>query len=216
MNQLDLAGLLASRLCHDLVGPVGAINNGLEVLVDEPDAEMQRQAIQLLIHSAGEAARRLKFYRLAFGASGGDAVARNLSEAREAAAGLFEEGKITLDWQEAAAESAPIIGNTAIKLLLNMIVVGAEALTRGGALAVRLEQAEAGFRLLVSAVGPGASLQEDTRRLLTGDSDGIDLQARSIQPYFTSRLAAELKTNVSANNPEVGRVEIAASIAPSS
>lgn len=87
MNQLDLAGLLASRLCHVLVGPVGAINNGLEVLVDEPDAEMRRQAIELLIHSAGEAARRLKFYRLAFGASGGDAVARNLSEAREAAAG---------------------------------------------------------------------------------------------------------------------------------
>lgn len=212
MNQLDLAGLLASRLCHDLVGPVGAINNGLEVLVDEPDAELQRQAIELLIHSAGEAARRLKFYRLAFGASGGVAVARNLNEAREAAAGLFEEGKITFDWQEAAAESAPALGNQAIKLLLNMIVVGAEALARGGTLSVRLQQAEADLRLLIAAVGPGASLQEDTRRLLAGDSEGIDLQPRSIQPYFTSRLAAELGTDVSAISPEVGRVEITASL----
>lgn len=215
MNQLDLAGLLASRLCHDLVGPVGAINNGLEVLVDEPDAELQRQAIELLIHSAGEAARRLKFYRLAFGASGGVAVARNLNEAREAAAGLFEEGKITFDWQEAATESAPALGNQTIKLLLNMIVVGAEALARGGTLSVRLEQAEADLRLLIAAVGPGASLQEDTRRLLAGDSEGIDLQPRSIQPYFTSRLADELGTNVSAVSPEVGRVEITASLSPS-
>ena len=187
MNQMDLAGLLASRLCHDLVGPVGAINNGLEVLVDEPDAEMQRQAIELLIHSAGEAAR-------------------SLNEARAAAAGLFEEGKITLDWQEAEAELAPALGNKAIKLLLNMIVVGAEALARGGTLAVRLEQAESDLRLLISAKGPGASLQEDTRRLLAGDSEGIDLQPRSIQPYFTSRLAAELGTTaVSADESETGK-----------
>lgn len=215
MNQLDLAGLLASRLCHDLVGPVGAINNGLEVLVDEPDAEMQRQAIALLIHSAGEAAGRLKFYRLAFGASGGEGVAMSLKEAREAAAGLLEKGKITLDWPEAAAESAPAIGNKAGKLLLNMIVVGAEALARGGTLAVRLERAEADLRLLISAEGPGASLKEDTRRLLAGDSEGIDLHPRSIQPYFISRLAAELGTNVSVVSPEVGRVEIAASLSPS-
>src|SRR5262245_66554930 len=97
-----LANLLCSRLCHDLVGPVGAIGNGLEVLADEDDAEMRRQAIELLTFSAEEASRRLKFYRLAFGAAGGGEVALSLGEAREASRGLLTGGQVGLDWPDAA------------------------------------------------------------------------------------------------------------------
>jgi histidine phosphotransferase ChpT len=212
MNELDLVALLSSRLCHDLVGPVGAINNGLEVLVDESDADMQRQAIELLVHSAGEAARRLKFYRLAYGASGGEGVPIGQQEAREAALGLFEESKISLVWPEQAAPPMPAMGKGAVKLLLNMIVVGAEALARGGTLAVALEPADADLRIRVSSVGPGAGLNEETQRLLDGDSSGTELQPRSIQPFFTYRLAADLGSAVSVDVSEVGRVEIAATL----
>ena len=128
MKTLDLAALLSSRLCHDLVGPIGALNNGLEILVDKTDAELRRRAIGLMVDSAGLAARRLKFYRLAYGAVPGDGVSISLDEAREAARGLFEASKITLDWPDELVGAEVHADKAAVTLLLNMIARPARAL----------------------------------------------------------------------------------------
>ena len=70
-SSLDLASLLCSRLCHDMLSPVGALSNGLELLADEKDPEMRRRCFELLEQSARISADKLKFFRLAFGAAGG-------------------------------------------------------------------------------------------------------------------------------------------------
>ena len=93
-----LLSLLCSKLCHDLVGPISAIGNGVEILEDEDDSEMRKQAIELLAHSAELAAIRLKFMRLTFGAAGGEGVAISLAEARRTAADFLAGGRGELDW----------------------------------------------------------------------------------------------------------------------
>jgi histidine phosphotransferase ChpT len=70
-----LMELMASRLCHDLASPVGAVMSGLE-LMQEFEDETADDALRLMGDSARIAARRLAFYRLAFGFAGN---ARNLT-----------------------------------------------------------------------------------------------------------------------------------------
>jgi len=213
METLELAALLSSRLCHDLVGPIGAVHNGLEILADETDAEMRRRAIELTGQSATEAARRLQFYRLAFGSARRDGASLGLDKARDAARGLFEAGKITLDWPDAYLGSELTNDQAVVKLLLNMIVVGAEALARGGTLSVSLSREDSRLRLLVVASGPGANLSEETRMLLAGSEDPDAVNARSVQPFFTARLAEAQNSGIKSSSPEVGRVDIEAALA---
>src|SRR5258707_2354551 len=70
MNDLDFAALLVSRVCHDLVSPVGAVVNGLEVLEDETDPAMRADALRLVASSSEQATARLQFARIAFEAAG--------------------------------------------------------------------------------------------------------------------------------------------------
>lgn len=213
METLELVALLASRLCHDLVGPIGAVHNGLEILADETDAEMRRRAIELTGQSATQAARRLQFYRLAFGGARRDSASLSLGEARDAARGLFESGKIALEWPDAYLDPELTSDRTVVKLLLNMIVVGAEALARGGTLSVSLSRDDSRLRLLVSASGPGANLSDETRMLLAGAEDSDAVNARSVLPFFSACLAEALNSGIKSSSPEVGRVEIEVAVA---
>ena len=131
MNDLDLTAMLCSRLCHDLISPIGAVNNGIEVLSEEDDESMRAQALDLVSYSAGEAVRRLQFYRMAFGASGASSTSLPLGEARKVAKGLLSSGRIALDWPETGPEQKTELSRTAQRLLLNLILVGVEALARG-------------------------------------------------------------------------------------
>jgi histidine phosphotransferase ChpT len=102
MNAIDLASLLCSRLCHDLLSPVGALNNGIELLADEQDPEMRERCLELLAESAKASANKLKFYRLAFGAGGGFGDEIDTHEARAALEGLYSADKRTeLGWMVA-------------------------------------------------------------------------------------------------------------------
>src|SRR5258707_12016455 len=116
MNPVDLASLLCSRLCHDLMSPVGALNNGIELLADETDPEMRDKCLELLADSARASANKLKFFRLAFGAAGGFGEEIDTHEAEAALEGLFgPERRIELGW----AGSAGKLPKGAIKVLLN-------------------------------------------------------------------------------------------------
>ena len=99
MNAIDLASLLCSRLCHDLLSPVGALNNGLELMADEQDPEMRERCLELLNESARASANKLKFFRLAFGAAGGFGDQIDTREAKIALEGLFGADKrVELGW----------------------------------------------------------------------------------------------------------------------
>ncbi|MHA1190655.1 MAG: histidine phosphotransferase family protein, partial [Alphaproteobacteria bacterium] len=130
--QIDMrvAELLASRLCHDLVGPIGAVNNGMELLEDE-DLGMSDDAIQLSASSARQAANLLQFYRLAYGMAGGR-IGGDMGDLQNLATGFLSSGKTALNWLVGtpAGEAPEGLG----KLLLNLIVLGDECLPRGGSL----------------------------------------------------------------------------------
>src|SRR5687767_7685172 len=136
MNAIDLASLLCSRLCHDLLSPVGALNNGLELMADEQDPEMRERCLELLHESARASANKLKFFRLAFGAAGGFGETIDTREAKSALEGLFgPERRIELGWIVADSR----LPKGAVKLLLNLALIAGDALVRGGRLDVGAE-----------------------------------------------------------------------------
>jgi len=178
IDDFELAALLCSRLCHDLIGPVGAIGNGLEVLEDERDAAMREQAMDLVGQSAEQAARKLRFYRLAFGAATGGGS--DLAEARRAAEEMFAGGKVKLTWPTGAQSMERL----QLKLLLNLILAGAEALPRGGEVKVD------GVAMAVEAQGPGARLSDAAEAALRGAGEAV--QAKVAPVLLAGRLAGRL------------------------
>ena len=192
MNDLNLAAMLCSRLCHDLISPIGAVNNGLEVLSEEDDEAMRAQALDLVSYSAGEAVRRLQFYRLAFGSSGGGSASLALGEARKAAKGLLSSGRSTLDWPESAPGQESALSKTGLRLLLNLVLVGVEALARGGTISVRFKDMGGTPELVVTAEGDRATLNERFLGALTGELADDGLDARTAQPFYCAQLAKAL------------------------
>ncbi len=204
MNALHLTALICSHLCHDLVSPVGAINNGIEMLAEEDDPDMREQALEMMAHSASEAAGRLLFFRLAFGAAGGMGEEIRIEEAIKAANGMFRAGRIKLDWPVAEPAIAP---KAVVKLLMNLVLIGSQALVRGGDLRVSLSGGGGRHDLRVVAEGTGARLDPDKLAAATQDVDLDGLDSRSAQAYMARLLAADLGAKVTIASDE-NRVEI--------
>src|SRR5262245_41203803 len=163
LNDLDFAALLVSRVCHDLVSPVGAVVNGLEVLEDETDMAMRADALRLVAASAEQAAARLQFARIAFGAAGSAGAELDLSEVGRIMAGLLKGGKIELFWQAHAANWP----KDWAKLLMNAVLAAADCLPRGGRVTVETPEGKPGVR--VTATGVMIKRSPETGRWLHGD-----------------------------------------------
>src|SRR6202050_1130078 len=131
-DALELAALLCSRVCHDLISPVGAIVNGLEVLDDNPKPEDREFALDLIRKSARTASARLQFCRLAFGAAGSSGAQIDLGDAQAMARGHLEDGKTTIAWNLPRV----LLPKNKVKLLLNMLVIAQQTIPRGGVLTV--------------------------------------------------------------------------------
>src|ERR1041385_8310905 len=129
---LDLAALLCSRVCHDLISPTGAIVTGLEVLEDSKDEETRDFALALIRKSAGQAAARLQFCRLAFGAAGSAGAEINVGDAETVARGFVHDEKTKLVWNLPRA----LLPKNRVKLLLNLLLIAGQAIPRGGSLTV--------------------------------------------------------------------------------
>lgn len=185
-----VAELLCSRLCHDLISPVMAINNGMELIADDT-GPISDDIKELLTMSAGSAATKLQFYRIAYGLGGQDAAPVGMPEARRLTRGLIEEGKIELDWPEESAASTIELTREATKLLLNMMLLGIESLPRGGELRVRLEGGSPAL-LAVGSIGTGAKLRAESAAAMAADADTGALSARSVQGYLVGFLARAL------------------------
>ena len=170
MASADFAALLCSRLCHDLVSPIGALTNGVELLADEDDPQMREQCLQLLADSARQASNRLKFFRLAFGSAAGMGDAVDLGEVRSAIAGLFPAEKVTLNWMIGIAT----LPKPAVKILLNMALLAGESLLRGGTLSLAAEQQGRQVELGAKAEGARVVMPDDLRQMLChGAKDGL-------------------------------------------
>lgn len=192
---LDLAALLCSRICHDVISPVGAIVNGLEVLEGEKDEEMRVFAMDLIKKSAISASARLQFCRLAFGAAGSLTAAIDTGDAENVARGLIGSDRTTLRWA-ARRQLAP---KNAVKLLLNLCLIAAGAIPRGGVISVDLEGEGDAMTMCVEATGANARLPHGAAALFFGGPmETID--AHSIQPYYTTLLARECGMTIKASS----------------
>ena len=176
MNAVELASLLCSRLCHDLMSPVGALNNGIELLTDETDPEMREKCLELLEDSARASANKLKFFRLAFGAAGGFGEEIDSHEAEVALEGVFgPERRIEIGW----VVSEPKLPKGAAKLLLNLALLAGDALVRGGRLDVGAEIHDAQVELVIRAEGPRILLDPVLRETLATGGSGRKAAAAS-------------------------------------
>ncbi len=183
LSDLDLAALLCSRVCHDLVSPVGAIANGLEMMDEEDDQEMHRLALELVRRSARQASAKLQFCRLAFGAAGGAGSLLDVGEAGDIARLFVAEEKVKLDWL--APRTAR--DKNEVKLLLNLMLLAIAAVPRGGSVAIDATDA----LLSATAVGDGARLADKTKAVLDRAVPAAEFDARAVQVYYALRLAEQ-------------------------
>src|SRR3954469_16797225 len=204
-DMLELAALLCSRVCHDLISPVGAIVNGLEVLDDNPKPEDRDFALDLIRKSAKTASARLQFCRLAFGAAGSAGAQIDLGDAQTMARGHIEDGKITITWNLPRL----LLPKNRVKLLLNMLVISQQTIPRGGTLTIDpLGDGEAmSFR--VTAAGLNARVPQNIADLLSSPATPPAADAHGVQPYYTRLLAQACGLKVSIT-PEGENVVIAA------
>lgn len=193
LSSLDLAALLASRVCHDIISPVGALANGLEVLEEDQGEEMRQFAMELITKSAKSASAKLKFSRLAFGASGSAGAAIDTGEAEEVV-GLFMEGeKADYTWQGTRS----LVPKNRVKLLLNLVLISLGAIPRGGTVAVSIDGEGETATFSLRCTGPKARVPGEFVDMLNGTLEG-DMTAHAIQPYYAILLAQETGLTLSA------------------
>ena len=191
---LRVVELLCSRLCHDLVSPIGAVNNGIE-LVWEFDTDPDPEAMDLIADSARNAARRLQFFRMAYGLAGGKGVELPRGEIRLIASEFLETEKAKLEWYDMGWQGDRMYASWAVKLLLNMILLANETLPRGGHVEVHLERVTEGSAVTVKSVGAGARVEDGMRAALEGTLAPEDLTAQTVHAYFTARCAEAWNTD---------------------
>jgi histidine phosphotransferase ChpT len=194
LGDLELAALVSSRICHDVINPVSAISNGLEMLGEEPDAEMREAAMDLIRKSAFQASAKLQFARLAFGAAGSAGAEIDLRDAEKVTRDFVQgSGKHEVSWQGPSVT----LPKNKVKLLLNLVALGVVALPRGGTVSVEIAGSPPDVGFTVRAKGPAARLNDQVKALLSG-GDGVEVDAHSVQPYYAKRVADAAGMSVTA------------------
>jgi len=186
-DRVDFASMLASRLCHDLLSPVGAFANGLELLADEKDPAMRERCIDLLEQSARTSANKLKFFRLAFGSAGGFGERVPPEEAKAAIEGIIGDRAITLNWM-IGADPLP---KPAVKIVLNLALILVDALVRGGRLDIGCETQASGIEIALHVEAERIFLDADAERILAEGEGAAAMTSRTAPAILVQAVAAQ-------------------------
>ncbi len=192
MDELVFSALMCSKVCHDLISPVGALANGLEVLEEDDDEEMKAHAMALINSSAQTASAKLQFARMAYGSAGGLGAQIDIQEAGKVAKNLYEDDRRKVNW-DLPAQTAD---KDLVKLMLNLLHIACEAIPRGGEVEIRMIEVEGAKVLEVKAAGPRARYSDEVREAVEGRLEESELTARSIQPSLTGLLARKVGSGV--------------------
>ncbi|MCI4661958.1 MAG: histidine phosphotransferase family protein [Neomegalonema sp.] len=206
IDDLTLASLLSSKICHDLVGPVGALNNGIEIINDGADADLKEHAFQLVTTSARQAAARLQFFRAAFGAGGSLGEMMQVQEIQTLTGDFLDGSRVALEW----SPSENAISRDAVRLLLNLMLIGVDSLPRGGRLRMGAVQ-RGGMNLIIMAEGRNATLSERAREILRTGQFGERLEAKESALLLTQRIAQQIGAELTFGQEEE-RVVVAAAL----
>lgn len=204
-ERIELAAMVCSRVCHDVVNPVGAIINGLEVLDENSDQSLREVALDLIRKSATQASAKLQFARLAFGAASAAGATIDLREAETVTKGIIDSNKVTISWE--SYPGAP--KKDVVKLLLNLVSIGLNAIPRGGKLSVTVVEGEGDPTISIHAEGKNAKLSEEVLGFLGSDGHA-EVTAHNIQPFYTKLIAEAAGMTISAQSPGDETVSISA------
>ncbi|MEO0545503.1 MAG: histidine phosphotransferase family protein [Pseudomonadota bacterium] len=193
LNAMDLASLLASRVCHDIISPVGAMANGLEVLDEDQGEEMREFAMDLIQKSAKSASAKLKFSRLAFGASGSAGASIDTGDAEEVAQLYMACEKSDLTWTGIRS----LVPKNRAKLMLNLLLLALGSIPRGGKISLEIDGEGEGATFQLRCEGTKARVPAEFLDMLSGTYSG-ELSAHEVQPYYTILLAQEAGLTLSA------------------
>ncbi|ABC62330.1 histidine phosphotransferase family protein [Erythrobacter litoralis] len=196
MNDNDavtLASQLCSRLCHDLLSPVGALSNGLELLAEEEDPEMRQRCLELLEASARTSANKLKFFRLAFGAAGGFGDRVGVDEPKAVIDALAQDAKrVEVNW----ALAVDALPKPAVKVMLNFAQMGLDALVRGGTLDIGAERRDGASEIVVRATGAKVAFDDSIGRALEGSLPEDGLSGRTAAAHMLALIAEQSGGNL--------------------
>ncbi len=192
--------LMASRMCHDVISPVGAISNGIE-LMEELGPEGFDDAKDLINKSAEQANRRLRIFRYCYGTAGSKEQI-DVKDIRQTAFDFFEGGRAVLEWSENTIENAHDLPRGFIKSVLNLILLGGEMITKSGIIKIR-QDADHVMRIMIS--GENASFREGMEAALGGTINAEDLDARLIHAYITGQLIQFFGLKLSTEKPSEGK-----------
>jgi len=187
VTALDFAALLCSRVCHDVISPVGAIVNGIEVLEDEGAADMREMALELIINSARQASNRLQFTRLAFGAAGSAGARLDLGDAEQVVRGMIEDDRIKVEWRL----PRELLPKNRVKLLLNLMLLATNTIPRGGIIQVEAAGSGDGMGFTIASTGSHSRVPEGVEALVEGAAPAGGLDAHSVQPFYAGMLARD-------------------------
>lgn len=196
--------LIASRICHDLVSPVGAVNNGVELMQELGD-DAGDEAIKLIADSAQQASIRLKAFRLCYGAAGTD---KNIGfkDIKDAFTDLIGAGRVQVEFEPDISVKFSMPPRGFFKALLNLLILAEECNHGEGKLAVSAMEGNKGIQVLVTGKNPG--FRGDSEAALKGETRAEDLDPRSVHAYVTGRFAAWFGFNLEWNaQPDFGRIE---------
>jgi histidine phosphotransferase ChpT len=193
LEALDLAALLCSRVCHDIISPVGAIINGLEVIDEDNSEDMREFAFGLIQRSARQASAKLQFARLAFGAAGSAGAEIDLADAEKVARGYMDGEKAEFSWESPKV----LMPKNLVKLLLNLVLLANAAVPRGGSVKLTVS-GTTGPRFVLRASGPSARVPAAFQNLVPGQLNGVQVDAQSVQAYYTGALARTAGMAISA------------------
>ncbi len=185
ISDLELAALISSKICHDVIGPVGAIYNGLEILDEDDDEQAKSYALDVIRNVTEQASARLQFARFAFGAAGSAGALIDLTTAEQITRGFIGQQKHRLHWKGEPGHMA----KNRVKLLLNLIASAITALPRGGDISVEIEGPLDNPNFLIRCAGMAARPPQYLTNFVAG-SEPPELDAMTIQAYYTWRLAA--------------------------
>ena len=193
LTGMDLAALLCSRVCHDVISPVGAIANGLELLEEDTDEETKSIAMDLIKSSSKNASAKLQYARIAFGAAGSAGADIDTGDAESVANSYFDsERKTDLEWHGERA----LIPKNKVKLLLNLLLVSLGAIPRGGVVKSEISDPNGSVSFTITCTGKKARVPPLFLDLLNGTFEE-QLDAHAIQPLYTLQLARDAGMEVS-------------------
>lgn len=195
LTAADLAALLCARICHDLVGPVGALETGLELLNDDDNLDMRDDAIELMKVGALQAGAKLRFLRIAFGAGGSAPDVMAGDELERLCKGVYPDGKIVLDWQL----DVDGLDKSASRVLLNLVMLSMQAVPLGGTVTVNAKQTGENTELSLMCTGKKARLDPAIAKTLAGGAPEDGFSGRTIQPFYTGMIARDAGGSVTSS-----------------